>query len=308
MPLPANGEILVRNLYCSLDPAMRRWMDSDSYAGAMALNQPIRCVTVGCVIESSNDQYRPGDYVIAMATMEYYSVVNAGAIIARVQPDESTSVYKFLNLFGLIGLTAYFGLLDVGHPKPGETVLVSAAAGAVGSIVGQIAKIQGCRAVGIAGTERKCQQLLDDYGFDAAINYRAKDLNALVTSIKNACPDGVDIYFDNVGGMVLDAALACINPFARLIECGMVSQYNVDNGGYRLANIWQIVAQTATMRGFLGRHYFERLAEATADLKCWAAEGKIRTHEHIESGLENFYPAFMRLSDGSNTGKLILKL
>ena len=305
---PAEGELLVRNLYSSLDPAMRRWMDETSYAEPIALDSAIRCTGVGRVVGSRHRDFEVGDHLIAMCAVEDYSVVRPGGFTRKIDADHQMSLSRYLSLYGPIGMTAYFSLLECGRPKEGETVLVSGAAGAVGSLVGQIAKIKSCRAVGIAGGAEKCALLINEFGFDAAIDYRARDLESLIDAIRAACPKGVDIYFDNVGGVILDAALGCINQFARLVECGMISQYNSTTAQPGPSNIWQIIAKAATMQGFLGRHYVDRYPKAMTELRRWSDEGRIHVREHIETGLENFYPAFMRLFDGTNKGKLLLQV
>ena len=211
-------------------------------------------------------------------------------------------------MLGTSGLTAYNGLLKVGRPKPGETVLVSAASGSVGSLVGQIARIHGCRAVGITGGAVKCRRLLDDYGFDAAIDRRDKDVDSLTRAVNSSCPNGVDVYFDNVGGSCLEAAIAAINHDARIVLCGMISQYNSSQPGSGPRNLWQLVAKTATMTGFLNRKYLADCTNELHDLRRWVEAGMLVWHEHVEEGLENFHRAFMRLFDGSNDGKLILRV
>lgn len=306
-PQPQNGDILIRNIYCSLAPAMRRWMDEESYAGPIPLNGPVRCVCLGRVVESGDAAFQPGDYVMALAAVEEYSIVRAGPWTIKIDPD-GISLSEHLSLLGLNAMTAYFGLLEIGRPRPGETVLVSGAAGSVGSMVGQIAKIKGCRTVGVAGGARKCARLIEEFGFDAAVDYRDKDLQQLTQEISMACPGGVDVYFDNVGGVVLDAALAVINTGARLVECGMISQYNASGPVAGPCNLFQIIAKGATMQGFLGRQYLDRHAEAKVQIRKWAAEGKIHAREHIEVGIENFFRAFVRLFEGTNDGTLILQV
>ena len=203
-------------------------------------------------------------------------------------------------------MTAYFGFFDVCEPEEGNTVLVTGAAGAVGSIVGQLSKIKGCRTVGIAGGPEKCARLTERYGFDAAIDYRAKDVDALTAAIKEAAPDGLDVIFENVGGDILDAGLMNLNHGARIGLCGLISEYNSDPIGAR--NIWQLIVKRASIRGLLVADYIERFGEGAAALAPWAAEGKILIDEHIDEGIENAYDAFMRLFAGSNQGKMILKI
>ena len=306
-PQPQGDDILVRNIYCSLAPAMRRWMDAESYAEPIPLNGPVRCVCLGRVVESGHAAFRPGDYVMTLGAVEEYSIVRADPWTFKIDLD-GVSLSQHLSLLGLNSMTAYFGLLEIGRPRPGETVLVSGAAGSVGSMVGQIAKIKACRTVGIAGGASKCARLIDEFGFDAAVDYRDKDLQQLTRAISIACPDGVDVYFDNVGGVVLDAALAVINTGARLVECGMISEYNARGPVAGPSNLFQIIGKGATMQGFLGRRYLDRHAEAKDQIKQWAAQGRIHAREHIEIGIENFHSAFMRLFEGTNDGTLILQV
>jgi hypothetical protein len=308
MPALADGAVLIRNLYCSLDPAMRRWMDEDSYSDPIPLGAPIRCLCLGQAVESRSEALRTGDLLLTMGTVGDYSMLPAGQWFSRIDRSDDVPLSRHLSLYGLNAMTAYFGLFDIGRPVAGETVLISGAAGSVGSLVGQMAGIAGCRTVGIAGGARKCRRLLDDFSFDAAIDYRQRSLEQLTEDIQAACPLGVDIYFDNVGGVVLDAALAAINCQARLVECGMVSQYNASDRGAGPGNLWQLIAKCATMRGFLGRQYLDRFPEAIGQLHLWAREGKIHAREHVEVGLERFHEAFMRLFDGSHDGKLMLKI
>jgi hypothetical protein len=308
VPEPAGNETLLRNLYCSLDPAMRRWMDEDNYAGSIPLGAPLPCLCLSQVVKSGTGALQAGDMLLAMGLVGEFSILGAGDWFSRIDRGGQVPLSHHLSLYGLNAMTAYFGLMDIGRPTAGETVLVSGAAGSVGSLVGQIAKIKGCHTVGIAGGVRKCRRLMGEFSFDAALDYQHRSLDQLTTDIRAACPDGVDIYFDNVGGIVLDAALAVINRHARLVECGMVSQYNASEHSPGPGNIWQIIAKTATMRGFLGRDYLDRYSEAITHLRNWATEGRIHAREHIETGLENFYDTFVRLFDGSNEGKLMLKI
>lgn len=213
---------------------------------------------------------------------------------------------NYLSILGGVGATAYFALLDVGKPKAGETVLVSGAAGGVGSLVGQIAKIKGCRTVGIAGGPRKCERLLRDYGYDAAIDYRGKSQSELEQAIREAAPDGVDIQFENVGGVILDAGLMAINPKGRVVLCGLIGQYN--SAPVPAHNLWQLIVKGARIEGFILTQYIHRIAEAVPELMAWLREGKLRIDEHIDEGIENALPAIMRLFEGTNEGKMILKL
>lgn len=308
LPVAGDGEMLVRVLYCSLDPAVRRWMDEDSYGGSIPLGGSIACLVIGRVVDSHCEGYANGDHVLGMGCVAEHVLMKPGGWTRKVDPAAAPSLTCYLGALGANGLTAYNGLLKVGRPVAGNTVLVSGAAGSVGSLVGQIARIHGCRAVGIAGGPEKCRRVREEFGFDACVDYKGKDLDALTGAVREACPDGVDVYFDNVGGLPLDAALAVINQNARLVICGMISRYNAPEPPPGPRNIWQLVAKTATMHGFLNRYYMAQFDEGLRELHRWVAEGRIAWREHVESGIENFHPAFMRLFDGSNEGKLILKI
>jgi len=309
-PLPelSEGEFLVRNHYASLDPAIRGWLDDKpSYMPPVALGDPVRATTVGRVAQSRNPDFAEGQWVLGLNAIEEYSVARAGGFTGPIEVDGIPPTH-FLSLLGAVGMTAYFGLLEVGQPKAGETVLVTGAAGAVGSLVGQIAKIKGCRAVGIAGGPEKCRRLIEHYGFDAAIDYRGKDVRALSAEIGEAAPAGVDVIFENVGGDVLDAGLININHHARIALCGLISEYNRAEGPVGARNIWQLIVKRATMRGLLVSDYLDRFAEGGKVMAGWLKEGRIRVDEHIDEGIENALPAFLRLFKGTNEGKMILKL
>lgn len=309
-PLPAlaEGQFLVRNHYASLDPAMRGWMDdSDSYMPPIPLNASVRASTIGVVAESRADGFTPGQWVMGLNAIEDYSVCAAGGFTQPIDATLVPSVTNYLSLFGAVGMTAYFGLFEVCEPKPGETVLVTGAAGAVGSIVGQLAKIHGCRVIGIAGGAEKCARLTERYGFDAAIDYRGKDEAALTAAIAAAAPDGVDVIFENVGGIILDAGLMNLNMNARVGLCGLISEYNSEEPvGAR--NLWRLIVKRASIRGLLVMDYVARFGEGAARMGEWAAQGKIAVDEHVDEGIENAYPAFMRLFAGTNQGKMILKI
>lgn len=309
-PLPelAEGEFLVRNHYASLDPAIRGWLDDKpSYMPPVPLGAPVRATTVGRVARSRNPAFAEGQWVVGLNAIEDYSVVRPNGFTSPIDPDGIPPTH-FLSLLGAVGMTAYFGLLEVGQPRAGETVLVTGAAGAVGSLVGQIATIKGCRAIGIAGGPEKCRRLIEDYGFDAAIDYRGKDVSALSAAIREAAPGGVDVIFENVGGDILDAGLLNLNDHARIALCGLISEYNRAEGPKGARNIWQLIVKRATMRGLLVRDYLDRFAEGGAQLAGWLREGRIRVDEHIDEGIENALPAFLRLFRGTNEGKMILKI
>lgn len=310
-PLPdvPEGAMLVRNVYASLDPAIRGWLDdTPSYLPPVALGDPVRATTVGRVLASRNPDYATGQWVLGLNAIEDVSLVSSGGFTMPIDADAVPSVTNYLSVLGAVGLTAYFGLLEVGKPQPGETVLVSGAAGAVGSLVGQIAKIQGCRAVGIAGGPEKCRRLVEDYGFDAAIDYRGKSVEALSAAIGEVAPDGVDVVFENVGGDVLDATLLHLNRGARIALCGLISEYNSATGPKGARNLWQLIVKSASISGFLISDFLPRFAEGGAEMASWLAEGRLRCDEHVERGIENALPAFLRLFEGSNQGKMILQI
>jgi hypothetical protein len=308
IPVPAPGGIVVRNHYVSLDPAQRGWMDdAESYMPPIPLGDPVRATTIGIVHASDNPDYAVGQWVMGLNGLEDYSISAPGGFTMPIDIDAVPSPANYLSALGAVGLTAYFGLNDVAKPQPGETLLVSGAAGAVGSAVGQIGKIMGCRVVGIAGGPDKCRRLLDDYGFDAAIDYKGKDHNALVAAITDAASDGVNVVFENVGGPVLEAEVFTLAHGARIVLCGLISEYNATEK-VGLRNLWQILARRATIHGFLIADYAHRFAEGGEQMAQWLSEGKLRADEDVQEGLENAYDAFMRLFSGANTGKLVLKI
>lgn len=308
VPSAPNGGIVVRNHFASLDPAQRGWMDdAESYMPPIPLGEPVRATTVGVVHASDNPDFRVGQWVMGLNALEDYSVATAGGFTMPIDVDAVASPSNYLSALGAVGLTAYFGLADVAKPQPGETLLVSGAAGAVGSAVGQIGKIMGCRVVGIAGGADKCRRLIEDYGFDAAIDYKGRNHEALVAEIIAAAPQGVDIVFENVGGAVLEAEVFTLAHNARIVLCGLISEYNATQK-HGLHNLWQILARRATIHGFLIADYADRFAEGGAQMAQWLSEGKLRADEDVQEGLENAYAAFMRLFTGANTGKLVLKI
>jgi len=308
LPELAEGQFLIRNHYASLDPAMRGWMDdADSYMPPIPLGAPVRASTIGVVEASKAEGFAPGQWVMGLNGIEDYSIGTVGGFTQPIDPGLVPSVTNYLSLFGAVGMTAYFGLFEVCEPKPGDTVLVSGAAGAVGSIVGQLAKIHGCKTIGIAGGAEKCKRLTERYGFDVAIDYRGKDEAALTAEIAAAAPNGVDVIFENVGGIILDAGLMNLNMNARVGLCGLISEYNSEDPvGAR--NLWRLIVKRASIRGLLVADYVARFGEGAAKMGEWAAQGKINVDEHIDEGIENAYPAFMRLFSGSNQGKMILKI
>ncbi|MEY4159583.1 MAG: hypothetical protein RLZZ136_204 [Pseudomonadota bacterium] len=306
IPELADGQFLVRNHYASLDPAMRGWMDDrPSYIPPIALGDPIRASTIGVVAESRNPDFPVGAWVSGLGGIEDYTLHRSGSG-RLIDPDALPLVTNYLSVATGVGPTAYFALLEIGKPQPGETVLVSGAAGGVGSLVGQIAKMKGCRTVGIAGGPLKCERLLHHYGYDVAIDYHGKSSAELVAAIREAAPNGVDVHFENVGGAILDAGLLALNPKGRVVLCGLISQYN--SAPAPIHNLWQLIVQGAKIEGFILTQYIHRIPEVVPDLMAWTQAGKLRIDEHIEEGIENALPAFLRLFAGTNEGKMILKL
>jgi hypothetical protein len=260
--------------------------------------------TIGQVEESGSPNFQPGDYVQGFLGWQEYGVAKSSAL-TRLPNEPSIPLTAYLGLFGAIGLTAYFGLLDITHPKEGETLVVSAAAGAVGSIVGQIGKIKGCRVVGIAGSEEKCRWITDQLGFDAAIDYKQGNVRE---ALKRACPNGIDIYFENVGGEILEAVLSLINLRARISLCGLISQYNSTTPVPGPNNFINILTRRARVEGFIVLDYFHRSPEAIAELTKWFMEGRLKYRVDVVEGLQNAPEALNKLFTGSNQGKLIVKI
>ena len=302
------GEILVQTIYLSLDPAMRGWMnEGKSYIRPVAINEVMRAGGIGKVIASRSDQFAVGDYVSGGTGVQEYWIGAANdksAGFYRIHPSMAP-LPKFLNALGMPGMTAYFGLLDVGQPKAGETVVISGAAGAVGQTVGQVAKQKGCRVVGIAGGKEKCDFVVNELGFDACIDYKNTSVK---DGLKQHCPNGVDIYFDNVGGEILDTVLTRINLKARIIICGAISQYNNTTPVKGPANYLSLLVNRARMEGIVVFDYAARYGEAVKQMSQWMAAGEFRTREDIVQGIENFPDALMMLFEGKNFGKLILQV
>jgi hypothetical protein len=302
---PRDGEVLIRILYLSLDPTHRIWASGrESYVPPVAIGEVMRGGALGVVEASRNPELPEGTRVRGLLGWQQYALSDGRGLF--VLPDDaSIPLTAHLGLFGHIGMTAYFGLLDIGKPQPGETLVVSAAAGAVGSLVGQIGKIHGCRVVGIAGSDDKCRWITDELGFDAAIDHRKEDVGA---ALGRLCPRGIDIDFENVGGAILDAILARINLRARIVLCGLISQYNATGPVPGPNNFVQILMKRARVEGFIVSDFLPRAAEATAALTRWLAEGKLKYRVDVVQGLRNAPAALNRLFDGSNTGKLIVEV
>jgi NADPH-dependent curcumin reductase len=302
---PGDGEVLVKVLYLSLDPAMRGWMsDARSYLPPVGIGEVMRAGGAGQVVASRHPGLAEGDFVTGITGVQEYAVAHGGGLIKLDTSLAPLPVY--LGALGMPGLTAYFGLLDIGRAQEGDTVVVSGAAGAVGSVVGQIAKLKGCRAVGIAGGEEKCRHVVEDLGFDAAIDYKAGDVSK---PLRQSCPDGVDVYFDNVGGEILDAALAQLRRHARVVLCGAISQYNATDGMRGPKNYMSLLVNRATMTGFLVFDFADRYAVAMQEMAGWMADGSLTSFEDIATGgVSRFPDTLLRLFRGENTGKQVLEI
>jgi NADPH-dependent curcumin reductase CurA len=303
--VPGPGQFLVRTIYLSVDPYMRgRMNDRPSYAPPVGLGEVMTGGIVGQVVQSKHAKFPEGTYVEGRLGWQDFAVSDGAGV--RVVDPKIAPLSAYLGVLGMPGLTAYFGLLDIGQPKPGETVLVSGAAGAVGSAAGQIARLQGCRVVGVAGTDEKVRHVTEDLGFDSAFNYRG--VENYVAKLQEVCPAGIDVYFDNVGGDLTDAAFQVMNVHARVAVCGQISQYNLDKPepGPRL--LWKLIEKRARVQGFLVLDYAARYKEGAAQLADWLRSGKLQYRETIVRGLENAPRAFLGLLQGQNIGKQIVEV
>ena len=304
VPEPGDGQLLVRVSHLSLDPAMRGWMnDQPSYLPPVGLNEVMRALAAGEVIASQHPGFTVGDHVTGAFGVQEYALSDGDGVLT-VDPS-AAQLPTYLSALGMTGMTAYFGLFDVGQLKDGDTVLVSGAAGAVGSIVGQLAKIKGCRVVGIAGGADKCAWLTEELGFDAALDYRQ---DALGRRLHEATPDGVNVFFDNVGGPVLDAGLARLARGARVVLCGAISQYNSDTVTGP-SNYLSLLVNRARMEGFIVFDYADRYADAATEMAGWLKAGHLRSREDVlTGGVADFPDTLLRLFHGENTGKLVLQI
>jgi NADPH-dependent curcumin reductase CurA len=301
---PGANEVLVKVQYLSLDPAMRGWMnEGKSYIPPVQIGEVMRAGGVGQVVASNHSGFKVGDSVYGTLGIQEYATLD-GKSLTKVDTTLA-SAPVLLGALGMPGMTAYFGLLDIGKPQQGETVVVSGAAGAVGSVVGQIAKIKGCRVVGIAGGREKCDYLVRNLGFDAAIDYKSEEVKK---TLKQHCPKGVDVYFDNVGGDILDVVLTQLARHARIVICGAISQYNTTTGVKGPANYMSLLVNRASMTGMVVFDYADRYPEAMQEMAGWIAAGKLQTREDIVEGLETFPETLLKLFKGENTGKLVLKV
>jgi hypothetical protein len=306
---PEAGGVLVKTLALSLDPAMRGWMnEGKSYIPPVGLGEVMRAGGVGRVVASSTPAFAAGDVVTGMLGVQEYCRLGADGLkragLARIDL-RLASIPQWLNVLGMPGMTAYFGLLDVGQAKAGDVVLVSGAAGAVGQTVGQLAKIKGCRVIGIAGGPSKCEWVVDELGFDACLDYKRGDLK---DALKAAAPDGVDVYFDNVGGEILDMALGRIRRGARIVICGAISQYNNTTPIQGPKNYLSLLVNRARMQGMVVFDYAERYGGAIAELAGYLKDGRLKSREDVVDGLENFPAALLKLFSGENFGKLVLRV
>ncbi len=303
------NEFLIRNLYFAFEPAMRGWLnDVKSYVPPVQIGEVMRASAVGQVVESNNPEYQKGEFVSGMLGWQEFAISDGtpGVMGTVSKVPEGIPPYLLLSALGGTGLTAYFGLLDIGKPQPGDVVVVSGAAGATGSVAGQIARIKGAsKVIGIAGGNSKCDWLVQELGFDAAIDYKSEDVGK---RLAETCPDGIDIFFDNVGGEILDAALLNMAQNGRVVLCGGISSYNEEELPPGPKNYMQLVIRRCTMAGFIVIDYFDQAATAIADLSAWIQEGKLKHAEDIQEGIENTPKTFLRLFEGKNMGKQLLKV
>ncbi|HUV13501.1 MAG TPA: NADP-dependent oxidoreductase [Acidobacteriota bacterium] len=299
------GQLRVRNVYLSLDPTNRGWINPNpTYMPPVQIGEVVRGLGLGVVEESRNPSFNEGDLVQGLLGWQVYQVSD-GEGLSSVPRSPSLPLTAYLGALGHIGLTAYFGLLDIGKPKAGETLVVTAAAGAVGSLVGQIGKMKGCRVVGIAGSDEKCNWLKEDLGFDSTINYKSANIEE---ALREACPDGIDVDFENVGGRILDTILGQINLRARIVVCGLISQYNATRpvaGPYNFPNV---LIRRARVEGFIVLDYLDRSSEALSEMAEWLVSGKLKYRVEVVQGVESAPTALNKLFDGSHTGKLIVQV
>ena len=304
-PEPADGEALVRNLYLSIDPTQRGWMAGDTYLPAVKIGEVMRSFAVGEVAESRHPALKPGQLVQGLFGWQDWAVARPGTPSSPTPVPSGVPLETAMSALGLTGITAYFGLLDVGRPKPGETVVVSGAAGATGSVAAQVAKISGCRVIGIAGGPEKCAYLTGELGLDGAVDYRAPDVGKALRAL---CPKGIDVFFDNVGGPVLDVVLAQLALRGRIVLCGGIAHYNDSLPSRGPANYLALVVKRGRMEGFLVLDYLPRAGEAVAALAGWLREGRLTDRVDVVHGLENAPAALLRVFEGKNQGKQLIRL
>ncbi len=304
-PVAGDGELLVRNLYLSVDPTQRGWMAGDTYLPAVKIGEVMRSFAVGEVTESRHPAFRAGQLVQGLFGWQEWAVARPGSSSAPTAIPPGVPVETAMSALGLTGITAYFGLLEVGRPKPGETVVVSGAAGATGSVAAQIARVAGCRVIGIAGGPEKCAYLTGELGLDGAIDYRGPDVAG---ALRTLCPKGVDVFFDNVGGPVLDVVLSQLALRGRIVLCGGISQYNDARPSPGPANLMSLIVKRGRMEGFIVLDSLSRAGEAVTALSGWMREGRIRDRVDVVEGFERAPEALLRLFQGRNLGKQLVKL
>ena len=306
-PIPElkEGEILIQNHYISLDPAMRGWMnETKSYIEPIGIGEVMRAGSIGKVLKTNkHSKFKVGDCVTGWGGVQQYVVTN-GENYYKVD-DSLATMPMYIGTLGMPGMTAYFGITEVGKIKEGDVVLVSGAAGAVGSVVGQIAKIKGCTVVGIAGGKEKCDYIINELGFDSAIDYKTENI---YTALKEKCPKGINVYFDNVGGEILDAALTKLRMHSRVVICGAISQYNNKTKINGPSNYLSLLVTRSTMQGMVVMDYAKDYAKAAKEMGMWIMQGKLKSREDIYNGIENFYETYQRLFTGNKKGKLVLKV
>lgn len=306
IPLPdlGEGEALMRTLYLGMDATVRTWLNrGEGYLPAVEVGEVVRCSGIGRIVATRSDAFAVGDVAYSLPGWQDYAVVRDDAFTTRI--DEVTDLRAMMSVFGATGAAAYFGMTEIGRPEPGQTVVVSAAAGATGSLAGQIAKIMGCRVIGIAGSDEKCSWVVDGLGFDGCINHRTADLGRELAQL---CPDRVDVFFDNVGGPVLDAVLGRLAMHARVVLCGAISVYNDQGRPPGPANYLNLISRRARMEGFITLDYWDRFAECFAQLRTWVDEGRLGWREEIFPGLERSPEALNALFTGANIGKVIVQV
>jgi len=309
VPSLDSGQFLVRNLYLSLDAGFRKWMNQgadDNYLTAMPLDAPVQSIVLGQVIETRHPSYPIGTLVLGRKAWEGYSTFSDADFVQKLESDPSFPLHEYLAALGPTGLTAYFGLLDIGQPRPGDIVLVSAAGGAVGSVVGQIARIKGCRTIGITSSPEKCSWLKESLGYDAVLNHRAPE--GLEAQIRRELPEGFDIYFDNVGGRMLDLALQNMKERARVVLCGAISEYDKTGSHTGIHHMWEFVTKRASAAGFMFSDYVERYPEAIRQMAEWIRQGKLRSVVEFYEGIEETPRAFCDMMSGKSRGKCIVKI
>ncbi len=305
-PRPGEGEFLVRTLYVSFDPAMRAFLrEGPSYVPAQPVGEVMRAGAIGQVVESRCAGYQPGDFVAGAFGWQDYAVIGGPPVGTVVKLVPTHPLPAYLSVLGGTGLTAYFGLLDVGRLKAGETVVISGAAGATGSSAVQIARLKGCRTIGIAGGQSKCRWLADEVGADAVMDYRSEQIGSRLAAL---CPGGINLYFDNVGGPILEAAIGQMAQHGRIVLCGMISTYNTEQPPPGPANLFELVVRRVRMEGFLVGDYAARFGEARRELEAWLASGQLKAFADVQEGFENIPKTFMRIFTGANIGKQMLKI